>query len=355
MRIYLGLANYCNLSCSYCYRDGPLNHTQISKSVMKLSFMENLVGMIKATQTKEKIYFVLHGYEPLIVGLDYLKDLFSLLYASSLDFSVNIQSNLILLNNDVVKFFKDNNITVGTSLDGPKDIHDASRTFKNGKGSFDVVLKKISLLRENEIRVSIICIVTKHSLGHEKYIYDFFKEKGLDFTISPVIWSKDNSSSDNSAVNSVEYAEFFRNMFDLYVFDQDRKIHILCIDGYIKKILYLPTLNSGKFCYDDILFVDYNGSLYRCGRFAGFNDFCVGNINELETYEQIFSNKALLKYQKNVRDLSLRCSDCEIYQFCGGGCFYDAVVNKTLPNDEFSCGYHKATIPYMIEKVYLTM
>ena len=96
-------------------------------------------------------------------------------------------------------------------------------------------------------------------------------------------------------------------------------------------------------------------AVYRCGRFAGFQDFCVGNIKDFQTYEELVSNELLLNYERGVKDLVSRCSDCDYFQFCGGGCYYAGFMTNSLPRDSFTCEYYKRIIPHMVKRIWDSM
>ena len=60
----------------------------------------------------------------------------------------NITTNGTLLNDEMIYFFQDHDVSLMISLDGPKEINDKNRVFANGKGTFDTVAKQISRIRE---------------------------------------------------------------------------------------------------------------------------------------------------------------------------------------------------------------
>ena len=60
----------------------------------------------------------------------------------------NITTNGTMLNDEMIYFFQDHDVSLMISLDGPKEINDKNRVFANGKGTFDTVAKQISRIRE---------------------------------------------------------------------------------------------------------------------------------------------------------------------------------------------------------------
>ena len=65
---------------------------------------------------------------------------------------------------------------IGVSIDGPRSIHNANRVDWAGKGTFDRVLRGLTLLRENQQPFTIIAVVTKDSVYQADDFWQFFKE-----------------------------------------------------------------------------------------------------------------------------------------------------------------------------------
>ncbi len=71
----------------------------------------------------------------------------------------NLVSNLILLNEDMIKFLVDNNVVISTSIDGPEMVHNSNRILKKGN-CLDTVKKNMLKLR-NYSRIHLIAISAK--------------------------------------------------------------------------------------------------------------------------------------------------------------------------------------------------
>ena len=59
-----------------------------------------------------------------------------------------IQTNATLLDEEWAAFFAENDVLVGVSIDGPRELHDTYRVDKGGKGSFDKVMRGLGFLRD---------------------------------------------------------------------------------------------------------------------------------------------------------------------------------------------------------------
>ena len=59
------------------------------------------------------------------------------------------QTNGILLDDEWCEFFRQHNFLVGLSVDGPRELHDAFRVDRHGKGTFDLVMRGWNQLRKH--------------------------------------------------------------------------------------------------------------------------------------------------------------------------------------------------------------
>ena len=76
-------------------------------------------------------------------------------------FNFIIITNSTLLDESKIKFVKENNIGIGISIDGTKEITDLHRKFINGNGSvYDNVLNKIELLKKEKINIALSVTIT---------------------------------------------------------------------------------------------------------------------------------------------------------------------------------------------------
>lgn len=74
----------------------------------------------------------------------------------------SMTTNGSLLNEEIIKFLKENGFNLMISLDGPKEVNDQNRIFPDGSGTFDVVMNNIKLIAKlyptyaNELSISMV-------------------------------------------------------------------------------------------------------------------------------------------------------------------------------------------------------
>jgi uncharacterized protein len=74
-------------------------------------------------------------------------------------------------------FFKEHDFLVGLSADGPREIHNTYRVDRNGKGTFDLVMKGWRALRKHQVDFNILCTVNVANQAHGRTVYRFFRDE----------------------------------------------------------------------------------------------------------------------------------------------------------------------------------
>ncbi len=134
----------CNLACGYCFEEGVRG-----KHVMAAETAELLVNWIEhdylARGKKASIDF--YGGEPLL-SCDLIRSIASRLKKSSeargLPFEFSLVTNGTILTRSLARELNELGMTgVKITLDGPREVHDRSRPFASGKGSFDIIVRNV--------------------------------------------------------------------------------------------------------------------------------------------------------------------------------------------------------------------
>ena len=108
----------CNLGCKYCYVS-----TEAEKGVMSEETLENMID--KVVSLHEKVSFIWHGGEPLLMPLDFYRQAVQLQKKhEGKEIGNGFQTNGTLVTDEVLDFCVENDFSLGFSLDGPKELHD---------------------------------------------------------------------------------------------------------------------------------------------------------------------------------------------------------------------------------------
>ena len=151
-KITLQITQKCNFRCKYCIytpKENMKQRTHSQKS-MNWEIAKTAVDFLwDHSVDSKRVNVGFYGGEPLIEFpliqkvIRYCQELFH-----GKELSFNITCNGSLLTPEIIRCFSENSVNLMISLDGPKEINDKNRVFANGKGTFDVVMDKINLVRE---------------------------------------------------------------------------------------------------------------------------------------------------------------------------------------------------------------
>lgn len=146
----------CNLDCTYCYECHKTEvrmTKEIAKQAVDFIFDEEKINGYYDFKESPSIILEFIGGEPLleIDLIDYIMEYFKfkafqLNHPWAENYVISITTNGVLFNTPKVQKFlqkNKNKVSVGITIDGNKELHDACRVFPDGSGSYDIVEKSI--------------------------------------------------------------------------------------------------------------------------------------------------------------------------------------------------------------------
>ena len=129
----------CNLDCSYCFFLSKEMLYPGSRFRMADEMLEDyLRQLIEAHAGVPEVTIAWQGGEPTLMGLDFFRRSVEIAGRHLLPGQRavhTIQTNGTKLDAEWAEFFRAHDFLVGLSIDGPRDIHDAYRVNKGGRGS----------------------------------------------------------------------------------------------------------------------------------------------------------------------------------------------------------------------------
>lgn len=135
----------CNLNCSYCYYRKNA-HTS-KPEFMNKQLLEEYIRQYITGQNSDSVTFCWHGGEPTLAGLEYFKKAVELQnkYSEGKEIINTFQTNGTLIDSRWCRFFIENKVLVGLSIDGPEYIHDYNRRWNGSRSSFEAAYKAARL------------------------------------------------------------------------------------------------------------------------------------------------------------------------------------------------------------------
>jgi uncharacterized protein len=143
LRMIVVMSLDCNLACPYCFEGN-----RKGKFYLSAETADDLVSFaMRSAEGKDEINIAFYGGEPLL-SLNRIaaisEKLRSHADAQGIKYSFSLITNGTLLTRPTVEGLTTLGLkSARVTLDGPRDIHDRSRPFKSGTGSFDTIIRNL--------------------------------------------------------------------------------------------------------------------------------------------------------------------------------------------------------------------
>ena len=116
-----------------------------------------------------------------MLGLRKLRELLKSLRESLPDtHPISMQTNGMLITNEILQLCVHYRVSISVSIDGPKLINDQFRVDHKGKGTYEKVVAGITLLKNHNesdvLYAGLLCVINPHS--DPSTIYSFLKGLG---------------------------------------------------------------------------------------------------------------------------------------------------------------------------------
>ena len=324
----------CQASCTYCFgpHRGPVMDEPTAEKAV------DFVASAAAECAMDSIRVVFHGGEPLLAPIGVWKILLSGLdeLKSTYRVELSVQSNLWALSDEFISLFRQYGVHLGTSLDGPKGICDMNR----GAGYYEHTMGSIFKAREHLRNVGVISTLTKDSLKDLTGIMEFFR----DHELTPVLHCAVKALGKENCGNELTAGEFADALIFLYGwYVKNRKyIRIPTLDHYVKALVHgevsVCTMSE---CLGQFLVIGPTGDVTSCQRFAGMEEFILGNIFDDPTVDSLFDSPAARRQLRRQEQVREKCSDCAYLSVCRGGCYYNAASSGDGITDPLCEAYKK--------------
>jgi uncharacterized protein len=331
----------CNLNCTYCYY---LEKKKLYPATKELKMPVDLLGnftkqFIEAHQIPV-VTFTWQGGEPTLMGLDFFRGAieFQKKYCGDKKIENAFQTNGIRLNDDWCKFFKDNDILVGISIDGAEHNHDHYRRTLSGQTTFRKVMNGIELLHKHNVEFNTLSTVNSYNVDFASETYRFLKKIGSGFMqFLPVVeYTADNRPEQELqliapmhsqnvkvtdwSVGASHYGKFLISIFDEWVRNDVAKYYVQIFDATLANYAgENPGLCVFNDTCGDALVMEHNGDLFSCDHFV-YPEYFLGNITETSLIDLVKSQKQFDFGVEKRNKLPGYCLQCNVRYACHGEC-----------------------------------
>ena len=330
----------CNLNCTYCYYLEKQKLYKDSGSFrMSEELLEKFIKQYIWVQQVNTIQFVWQGGEPTLLGLDYFKLVVALQkkYADGKKIENAFQTNGTLLDDEWCAFFNKHNFLVGISIDGPKHVHDAHRSYRNGAPSFDNVMRGVFLLQKHKVEFNILTVIHRHNVQFALEIYNFLKFIGSGFLQFIPIVERRKKIADPATLDLVgpddpdayvtdwsvrpdEFGNFLITVFNEWVKRDVGKVFVLQFDSALANwVGEAPGICIFSKTCGEAVVVEHNGDVYSCDHYV-YPEYKLGNIKDQTLFSLLRSEKQQEFGQNKLTGLPQQCIKCTYRFACHGEC-----------------------------------
>lgn len=334
----LHIAHDCNLACKYCFAEEGEYHGR--RALMSFEVGKKALDFLIANSgNRHNLEVDFFGGEPLM-NWQVVKDLVA--YGREQEkkhdkhFRFTVTTNGVLLNDEIQEFINKEMDNVVLSLDGRKEVNDKMRPFRNGSGSYDLIVPKFQKLADsrNQEKYYIRGTFTRENLDFAEDILHFADLGFKQMSIEPVV----GDESDPYAIREEDLPAIMEEYDRLAKIMIERNkagkgfnfFHFMIdLDGGPCVVKRLSGCGSGT----EYLAVTPWGDLYPCHQFVGQEEFLMGNVDDGIVRPEIADEfRSCSVYSKE------KCRNCFAKFYCSGGCMANAYNFHGTIHDAYDIG-----------------
>jgi serine-type anaerobic sulfatase-maturating enzyme len=343
----------CNMRCDYCYYYRNCSIYQDSGALrMDSEVLERIIRQyLDMPGTHKPVSW--QGGEPLLAGIDFFKKAVELQKEYAREGQVienNLQTNGLLINDDWGRFFAEEKFLVGTSLDGPEQIHDHYRTDAAGKPTYRRVMRAIEILRKHRVEFNILTVVAKHTVDKPEQLMRFFLDKGFRYMqFIPCVEKEDGRYTDFS-ITPEEYGDFLCRLFDEYLSTDSPMVYERTLDAVMHSFIGVtpPFCVFGDDCSRLITF-EYNGDAFPCDFFVD-PEWLLGNIQS-DSLADMAAGEKMARFTAGTKKRHSQCSQCPWEFTCHGGCSRYRDMAGGFDSQNYFCKSYKKFFEHAFSKL----
>ena len=266
-------------------------------------------------------------------------------------YSFVLINNFTAMTDEKFSYLLKHNVSICTSLDGPKALHDKNRPYL--KSSFDEVKfwsKKINhIYKEKNIqkKINALPTITKYSLRYPDEIVNTYVDLGFSSLSVRYLSPFGRAQQDWLTIgySAEEFIEFYQKILNKIieinlggVSFQESFAAMLVRKAIAKQPVNFMELRSPCGAAIGQIAYDWNGDIYTCdeGRMLGITkdySFRIGNVFENSYTDCLKSDVTSMVVTASCIESHPDCSDCIYSPFCGICPIYNYTQHKSLFGD----------------------
>lgn len=331
---------FCNIDCGYCYLGERTDKRWMSFETLETVF----AGVFQSTYVGKTLRICWHAGEPTVLPVSYYERAFSIisrLCPDGIEVEHLFQTNATLVDEDWCRLFSAQPVRIGVSLDGPREIHDAHRKDRRGRGTFEATMRGMSALKRNDVPFHVICVLSRASLDHPDKLFDFFAEHEVQEVCFNV--EEQEGVHAHTSLTGQGIDERVSDFFDRYY----RRLRSAGFPHWVREIdVMMQALMRADLDKPQNVLASSTRSINvdRFGNVSTFSPellgveterygrFAFGNLTE-RSLEECLADGRLRSVEADIAAGVEMCRQtCPYFGLCGGG----APANKLFENGTFA-------------------
>ncbi len=350
--LYLIVSTGCNLGCKYCFEENSKfnNHKEINMSNnVALKAVEKYLEYLENPDI-DNPQIIFYGGEP-FVNWDTIKSVVQYVKSRNSKIKFNIVTNATLIDHEQASFIAENDIELGVSLDGPKQINDFNRIYRNTENSvYDSVFKSIELLKSVGVKYGISITISQTLIDNKKQVLDWLKT----LNVQSIFYNLYHYGEETD-----EWEKFYNDMSDYLIESYEYCSKIGIADGRLNR--KVESLLDNKIKFSDCaaiganqLTIKPNGDVVICHGYVKTDKYILGNILDKDINE-LLEHESVVDWQNKAPIVKEECLDCDALFICGGGCSMqsESLFGSINNVDKAFCIHSKKSLVWLLKKLYM--
>jgi|GEM_PF-716695 len=347
--LYLILSQSCNLGCKYCFLENEFanwKNETMSFDIAKISIDKFNNYLLKNEIITPRI--MLYGGEALLNWSTIIK---IIEYTEKINSNIvySIVTNGTLTTKEMIEYLKHHNVSIAISLDGPKDINDKNRVFKNSVNSvYDSVMKTIENLKNSKCRFGLSIALNDELISNNERVISWLNQININdiyynlfhYGEKSIDWNKHSIESANFIINSHNTLSK-QNIYDGRIL---RQLDSLFYENF--KFTDCAAVGRNQ------ISISPNGDMRICHSDYLDEENLIGNIMENNIHDIKNMKNTCFDYPPIMNN---DCIECEAIHICGGGCPIQAkhyFKDKKKYIDKAYCLYNKTILDWFLQYSY---
>jgi len=329
----LVISESCNLACHMCSHAHTTEQSEernLSSKILRFEdakkWIDYYVDYYPKIKKLNRYIFHYGAAEPLINKKGFFKILEYIDQKTrnkDVELEQLVNTNLTLLDDEVIEYLVKYNVKVSVGLDGLKEQNDSIRITKRGEGTFNTIINNIKKLLDRGVSVGVALTLTDRNF--EKVDPHKFLSTMKNIGVGTVL-------VDSDFINHINYSgdEITNKLMTFWKIGENLDIEI--IGSWRTPFSNMTTENDDEpksFC-TSLLGKNLTVTPSKCLTFCTYSGepLAFYSIDDIDAGVKQFIEQMKLLMNSRLPTVCEQCKDCPIEGHCSGGCYLTYEVTK---------------------------